>query len=115
MKSGVAKWGAILISGGAVAAMVFWWFSARDDTRRQVTLPDGTVLSLKKVSFGSAHDYHHGTFWQKLIWRRAPSFAGRLKINRPAEEFHNTPTPASVFSSIEPQPPPTVGPRTPCA
>ena len=92
MSPKVARWMVGTIIAAAVVILVLR-LGSTDSTRRPVTLPDGTVLTLEKVSFGTEHHYRHGTFWQRLIWRLSPALGSRFNMSRPGEQQHRSPTP----------------------
>ncbi len=89
-----AKWTAGIIVSGAVAVFVLSRLGSAGNIHRPVALPDGTVLTLEKVSFGTEHHFQHGTFWQRQIWRLSPALGSRLNVSRPGEQQHRSSTPA---------------------
>ncbi len=49
------------------AALALWIIvSWRDKNSRIKTLPDGSLLILRRVSYGTTHQFSMGTFWQQL-------------------------------------------------
>ena len=63
------------------------WLAARSIQRRQgIKLPDGTTLTLNRVSVGTSNDLVYGSFLEKLLGNLIPSNGWKfssINLNRP--------------------------------
>lgn len=88
---------AALFAAGLCGFVAFGWWQGRraQAFAQRQTLPDGSVVELRAVTFGKAHRCVYGAFWQRFLRKIVPApIAGRI---RGVEIVQDTPKEALVF------------------
>jgi hypothetical protein len=81
-----------LLLSGLAAVLIAW---LRPSSYPSARLPDGTALTLKKITYGTNHVYFEGNVWERLVNLLPPQWAG--KLGRVQRLPCPTGTPALVF------------------
>jgi hypothetical protein len=93
-KPGLWRWAATVLGGIIIAVVILGLLTKRNELGQQLTLPDGTVITLVNISFGTELTYPKPAAWRSLA-QHLPK--GIVKLWNPipaATVFQSFPEPA---------------------